>query len=94
MRKITLHGATLDKHGKYRDAGDVLTVGAADNDDADIATAEADRLIEDGRAVTMTDAIAEAAAAAGKPIIDPLDHDGDGRKGGMKGVPAKGSSDK
>lgn len=80
MRKITLYSPTVDRHGKYRDAGSVLTVGADDNADTDITTIKADELTGSGRAVTMA-----AAAAAEK--VDPLDHDANGRKGGDKPAP-------
>lgn len=80
MRKITLHSPTIDRHGKYRDAGSVLTVGAEDNVDTDITTTKADELTEAGRAVAGV----EADAA---DQVDPLDHDADGRKGGSKPAP-------
>lgn len=78
MRKIILHGSALDRRGAFRDAGEELTVGAEDNDDADLTTKVADALLEQARAVTLTEARAEDVA----PTQDPLDHDGDGAKGG------------
>ena len=62
MRKIILHAATIDRHGKYRDAGSELTVGAEDNAETDITTAKADELLESGRAVTLTEAAEQAKA--------------------------------
>lgn len=62
MRKIILHAPALDRHGNYRDAGSELTVGAEDNDDADISTARADELIESRCAVSVAVAAAESKA--------------------------------
>lgn len=53
MRKILLHSATIDRHGKWRDAGSELTVGAEGNTDTDLTTSRADELINSQRAVTM-----------------------------------------
>lgn len=78
MRKIVLHSPAVDRRGGYRDAGETLTVGAIDNDKADVTTAYADELLDSGRAVTITE---------DRATRDPLDHDGDGRKGGA--APAK-----
>jgi hypothetical protein len=77
MRKIILYSPTIDRHGAYRDAGEELTVGAEDNDDTDLTTKVADELLGQNRAVTPTEAHAIEAAAP-----DPLDHDGNGEKGG------------
>ncbi|MFS0737550.1 hypothetical protein ABC347_10915 [Sphingomonas sp. 1P06PA] len=77
MRKITLYGPAVDRLGRFRDAGEELTVGGEDNTDTDLTIARADELIEQGVAVTMTEAREDAAAP------DPLDHDGNGRKGGV-----------
>lgn len=83
MRKIILYGPAVDRHGRFRDAGSELTVGGEDNADTDIAASEADRLIESGRAASWTAARTAEAAAAGETLPDPLDHDRDGRKGGV-----------
>lgn len=83
MRKIILYGPAVDRLGRFRDAGSELTVGGADNDKADISAAAAQALIDSGRAVTWTDAKQAEATAEGATMADPLDHDGDGRKGGV-----------
>lgn len=80
MRKIVLHSAAVDRHGKYRDAGETLSVGSDDNLDTDLTTARADELLAGFGAVTLgeeRDALARA-----EKVADPLDHDADGRKGG------------
>lgn len=70
MKKILLHRATVDNAGLYRDAGSTLTV--ADGTDAEtIAADRADDLLDTSGAVPVPTA-----------TRDPLDHDGDGRKGG------------
>jgi len=81
MRKLTLYGPAVDRHGRYHDAGSVLTVGAEDNADTDLTTKAADDLIASGRAVTQTEAREDVGVA------DPLDHDKDGRKGGTAPLP-------
>ncbi|MES2157483.1 MAG: hypothetical protein V4512_06735 [Pseudomonadota bacterium] len=61
MRKILLHSAAIDRHGKWRDAGSELTVGAEDNTDTDLTTTRADELIDSRRAVSPTAARSDAA---------------------------------
>ncbi|WP_188064749.1 hypothetical protein [Sphingobium sp. KCTC 72723] len=61
MRKILLHSATIDRHGKWRDAGSELTVGAEDITDTDLTTTRADELINSQRAVAATTARSDAA---------------------------------
>ena len=70
MKKILLHRAAVDNAGTYRDAGSTLTI--ADGDKAETIAAErADELLDTHGAVPVSTA-----------TRDPLDHDGDGRKGG------------
>lgn len=64
-RKIVLNGPALDRHGRYRDAGEELVVGSDANKAADLGTAEADALIERGIAVTLAEAREAAAEAEG-----------------------------
>ena len=71
MRKIILHAATLDRHGKYRDAGSELTVGAEENNETDITTAKADELLDGGRAVTLSEAAEQAKAEPVEPEAVP-----------------------
>lgn len=49
-----------------------------------------DHLIDETGALVNLDRRRREAASAPKPA-DPLDHDGDGRKGGMKGFPPRKS---
>lgn len=79
MRKIILYGPAVDRLGRFRDAGSELTVGDA----ADISEDKADDLLRSGRAEKWTDAKKSEADATGEAFVDPLDHDGDGRKGGV-----------
>lgn len=67
MRKIILHSPTVDRHGKWHDAGSELTVGADDNADTDLTTTRADELIDSLRAVTATTAAAEETLASVAP---------------------------
>lgn len=62
-------------------SGPAITLNAGDAYDCD--DAEAKRLFTAGFAVPWADAPIERAVAAPAPEMrDPLDHDGDGRKGG------------
>ena len=70
MQKILLHRSAVDNAGTYCDAGGTLTI--ADGSDAKTITGErADELLASQGAVPVPSA-----------TRDPLDHDGDGRKGG------------
>ena len=81
MRKIILYGPAVDRLDRFRDAGSELTVGDAAG--ADISETRADELVRSGRAAKWTDAKKSEAAARGEAFVDPLDHDADGRKGGV-----------
>jgi hypothetical protein len=68
MRKITLYSPAVDRNSNYHDAGEVLTVGAESNKQADLLTETADDLIASGRAVTMTDAASADPKTPAPPI--------------------------
>lgn len=70
MRKITLHRASIDNAGHYRDAGATLTIAEGSKEDTISADRASDLLDSNG------------AAPVSASTRDPLDHDGDGRKGG------------
>jgi hypothetical protein len=70
MKKILLHRSAIDNAGRYQDAGATLTI--ADGDKPETISAErAGELLDNDGAVPVPTA-----------TRDPLDHDGDGRKGG------------
>ena len=70
MKKILLHRPAVDNAGVYRDAGVQLAI-ATGNEPGTIASERADELLH-----------SNGAAPVPMATRDPLDHDGDGRKGG------------
>ena len=73
MSKIILHRPAVDNAGQYQDAGAELTIGNATGAKG-VGTIDADRAKE-----LLDSSGAEPVPTAKR---DPLDHDGDGRKGG------------
>jgi hypothetical protein len=72
-RNVVLYGPAVDRFGNYCDAGSVLSVGAEDNDDTDLTTAQADALEAGLRGVPTAKAIEDGAL---DPVDAPPESDG------------------